>query len=106
MNPLNLMKIVFLMIRTISWANVTCAQEPNQVLDTQTGKNASYYWINYDEYYLIARNAQNTDTSRDMYFDNGDKVPWEWELSGEIKCTWEELILTIKIVLTEKEWET
>lgn len=77
-----------------------------EVLDTLIGKNASYYLINYDEFYLMARNIHNTDTSRTMYYDNGKKVPWEWDLKGEMKCNWEELFQTIESALTEKEWET
>lgn len=106
MNPLNLMKIVFLLILIISWANTKCAQEPNQVLDTLTGKNASYDLIDIDEYYMIARNIHNVDTTRDMYYDNGEMVPGSWDLGGGMKCSYDELISTVRSGLTQKEWET
>lgn len=66
---------ILLIIITVFWTSTLVAQEPYQMQDTIKGKNASYYWIKIDQYQIIARNIHNVDTSRDMYFDNGEMVP-------------------------------
>lgn len=74
--------------------------------NTLKGKNASYDLIDIDEYYMIARNIHNVDTTRDMYYDNGEMVPGSWDLGGGMKCSYDELISTVRSGLTQKEWET
>lgn len=95
---------IILIIITVFWTSTLVAQEPYQMQDTIKGKNASYYWIKIDQYQIIARNIHNVDTSRDMYFDNGEMVPGARDLEGRLKFDKATLLSTAKEILTPEEW--
>lgn len=95
----------FILMYIISFVSITGFSQNNfPIVEIVKGKNISYYWIKIDQYQIIARNIHNVDTSRDMYFDNGEMVPGARDLEGRLKFDKATLLSTVKEILTPEEW--
>lgn len=85
---------------------MTCldAQVRYSLGNTVRGKNVSYYCPKESTLTITVRNTKNIDTLQNMYFENGEIVPSDWQLSGRLGFEQKELVQTLKNILSTDEW--
>lgn len=99
------MKLLLLILLSNLGMTVLQAQVSYSLGNTVKGKNVSYYCPKESTLTVTVRNTKNIDTLQTMYFENGEIVPDDWQLSGQLGFEQKELVQTLKNALTMEEWE-
>lgn len=74
--------------------------------DTIKGKQASYCYMEDTKITTIIRNVNNVDTSKHVYFDNGEIVSWARRVARPVEFTQKDLHSVFRKNLTTSEWNS
>ena len=99
----NVMKLLVILLVSVLGMTNTKAQALYTPGDTVKGKNASYYCSKQTDFTTKVRNTKNIHTFEDMYFDNGEIVPWDWVSFVKYNFEFKEFVQVFKDALTTEE---